>query len=83
MEDVKDKKGDAEAALVSGSVGNGAVECRIGDGGAAGDSGAGNGAVIGRHGGCDGGGPGAATGGNRREIGGGAYGCFGDVPGAR
>lgn len=31
MEDVKDKKGDAEAALVGGSVGDGAVECRIGD----------------------------------------------------
>ena len=35
MEDVKDKKDDAEAALVGGSVGDGAVECRIGDEGAA------------------------------------------------
>ena len=35
MEDVKDKKNDAEAALVGRSVGDGAVECRIGDEGAA------------------------------------------------
>jgi hypothetical protein len=79
MEDVKDKKGDAEAALVGGSVGNSAVECRIGDSGA----GAGNGGVIGGYRGCGGGGPGAAAGGNCREIGRGAYGCFGDVPGSR
>jgi hypothetical protein len=31
MEDVKDKKDDAEAALVGGSVGDGAVEYRIGE----------------------------------------------------
>jgi hypothetical protein len=35
MEDVKDKKDDAEAAMVGGSVGDGAVECRIGHEGAA------------------------------------------------
>ena len=83
MEDVKDKKGDAEATLVGGSVGNGAVECRIGDSGAVEGSRAGNGGVIGRYGGCGGGGPGAAAGGNCREVGRGAYGCSGDVPGAR
>lgn len=35
MEDVKDKKDDAEAALVGRSVGDGAVECKIGGEGAA------------------------------------------------
>ena len=35
MEDVKDKKDDAKATLIDGSVGDGAVECRIGDEGAA------------------------------------------------
>jgi hypothetical protein len=79
MEDVEDKKGDAEAALVRGSVYDGTVECRIGDSGA----GARDRAVIGRYGGCGGGGPGSAAGGDCREVGGGAYGCFGDVPGAR
>jgi hypothetical protein len=35
MKDVKDKKDDAEAAMVGGSVGDGAVECRTGAEGAA------------------------------------------------
>jgi hypothetical protein len=84
MEDVKDEKGDAEAALVGGSVGDGAVECRIGDEGAVCvyGCGAGDRAVIGRYRGRGGGGPGPAAGGDCREVGGGAYGCLRDVPGA-
>jgi hypothetical protein len=82
VEYVNDEKHEAEAAVVDGGVGEGAVELSIADEA----SRVGSGTVgygLGRdYRGCGGGDDHAPARGVAGDIGGGAYGLFGDVPGA-